>query len=265
MVRLFQLIASLVVALLVFASQLFAQDVLTGRVIYEETVKMDIQLPPGMESMKDQFPKSRTTRRMLLVQGEELLMRDAPATETDDEEPGEIEFSSGGATIKMDFAGSRDAVERMRFTSLADGQAVEQRDFMGRAFLITEDIEGPAWKLTSEQSSYEGYMTMKATAVIDSMNVVAWFTPEIPVSGGPDTYGGLPGLILVLDVDDGMRTYAARSIELGVEHSEDEWVRPEKGRKVTRAEYDEIVEEKMKEMGAQRRGGGQFIIRSTNN
>lgn len=265
MARLVQYVVSFVVALIFLASQLFAQDALTGRIIYEETLKLDIQLPPGMESMKDQFPSSRTTRRMLLVQGDELLMRDAPASESDEEEPREVTMSSGGATLKMEFSGGQDAVEHMRYTALADEQAVEQRDFMGRAFLITEDLDEPAWKLTSEQSTYEGYMTMKATAVIDSMNVVAWFTPEIPVSGGPDTYGGLPGLILVLDVDDGTRTYAARSIELGVEHSEEEWVRPDKGRRVTRAEYDEIVEEKMKEMGARRRGKGQFIIRSTNN
>ena len=28
------------------------------------------------------------------------------------------------------------------------------------------------------------------------VNVVAWFTPEIPIATGPSWYGGLPGLIL---------------------------------------------------------------------
>ena len=28
------------------------------------------------------------------------------------------------------------------------------------------------------------------------VEVVAWFTPEIPVSSGPSWYQGLPGLIL---------------------------------------------------------------------
>ena len=38
--------------------------------------------------------------------------------------------------------------------------------------------------------------------------------------------------------------------------------KPDKGRKVTREEFDQIVEEKMKEMGAQPgAGGGQMMIR----
>ncbi len=266
MTRLVPFIVSLAATLLFLATQLFAQDVLTGRIIYDETVKMDIQLPPGMESMKDQIPSSRTTQRMLLVRGDELLMRDAPEPEDAEEESGDIVMSGGGATFVMRVGGGGgEAVERIRHTSLADMTAVEQRDFMGRAFLITEEVHEPAWQLTSEQSMYEGYLTMKATTVIDSTNVVAWFTPEIPVSGGPGTYGGLPGLILVLDVDDGKRTYAARSIELGVSLPDGEWVRPDDGKKVTRAEYNKIVEEKMKEMGAQRRGGGTVIFGNSNN
>ncbi|PIQ63754.1 MAG: hypothetical protein COV99_01620 [Bacteroidetes bacterium CG12_big_fil_rev_8_21_14_0_65_60_17] len=264
MTRVVQIVVSLLVTLILLATQLFAQDGRTGRIIYEETVQLDFQLPPGMESMRDQMPSSRTNRRMLLLRGDELVMRDAPPSDEDEEESGDIEISSGGATIRMQMASGGEAVERIRHTSLSDMTAVEQRDFMGRAFLITESVETPAWRLTSEQSTYEGYLTLKATATVDSMEVVAWFTPEIPVSGGPASWAGLPGLILVLDIDGGERTWAARSIELDVPLGKDEWVRPEKGKKVTRAEYDDIVEERMKEMGARRRGGNGFIFRSGN-
>ena len=34
------------------------------------------------------------------------------------------------------------------------------------------------------------------------VEVVAWFTPEIPVSSGPSWYQGLPGLILEVSDDD---------------------------------------------------------------
>ena len=33
------------------------------------------------------------------------------------------------------------------------------------------------------------------------VNVVAWFTPEIPIATGPSRYGGLPGLILEVSDD----------------------------------------------------------------
>ena len=39
----------------------------------------------------------------------------------------------------------------------------------------------------------------------DSIKVDVWFTPEVPVSSGPAGYGGLPGLIVFVDVNEGKK------------------------------------------------------------
>ncbi|WP_332911473.1 GLPGLI family protein [Algoriphagus boritolerans] len=48
--------------------------------------------------------------------------------------------------------------------------------------------------------------------VKDTIRVTAWFTPEIPVSHGPESYFGLPGLIL--EVQNQGRTLICEKIEL---------------------------------------------------
>ena len=35
-----------------------------------------------------------------------------------------------------------------------------------------------------------------------TVNITAWFTPQIPVSTGPAKHGGLPGLILEVNTDN---------------------------------------------------------------
>jgi len=71
-------------------------------------------------------------------------------------------------------------------------------------------------------------------------------------------------MILVVNIDDGAKTYTATAIDLGTSVAES-LTRPEGGRAVSREEFDEIVEEKMKEMGAVRgrhgSGGSRVIIR----
>jgi GLPGLI family protein len=80
--------------------------------------------------------------------------------------------------------------------------------------------------------------------------VTAWFTPVIPVASGPLKFIGLPGLVLAAEIDGGKTVFNAKSIEL-TPVDQAHMVKPDKGKKVTDTEYKAIVDEKMKEMGAQ--------------
>ncbi|MDC7998705.1 GLPGLI family protein [Gilvibacter sediminis] len=75
--------------------------------------------------------------------------------------------------------------------------------------------------------------------------VTAWYTPMIPVKHGPGEYGGLPGLILELNVY--RTTILCSKIVMNPEDTI-EIKAPSKGKKVTREEYQSIVAEKMEEM-----------------
>ena len=81
---------------------------------------------------------------------------------------------------------------------------------------------------------------------MDTLQVTVWFTPEIPVSHGPENYYGLPGLIL--EVQNQGRTLICEKIELNPSADPVEIVKPKKGKVITQAEFKTIQEEGMKQM-----------------
>ena len=101
--------------------------------------------------------------------------------------------------------------------NLDDGTYTNHYKFLTRDFLVAGELREPAWKLTGEEGMLLDRQVMKATATMDTVSVEAWFAPEIPAPFGPDNYGGLPGLILMLSVDDGSKLYEATSITLDTE------------------------------------------------
>ena len=88
----------------------------------------------------------------------------------------------------------------------------------------------------------------------EMVEVVAWYSPMIPVSQGPTEYWGLPGLILELSA--GNTTMLCSKIVMNPEEKI-EIKRPTKGEVVTKKEYNEIITGKMQEMRDNRgRGSG---------
>ena len=223
-----------------------------GSITYERVVKIEIDLPPEMESMRAQIPTENKSSLVLYFNEMESLMKAAPKEESTDA----AEIRGNGMMFRM----GRSEAENETYMNLDEGSVTEKRDFMGRTFLIGGEQPTYAWKLTGEQSEYMGYAVQRATAVRDSTTIEAWFSPDIPVSAGPELFTGLPGMILVLSMNDGKMQYAAKTINLdGVEDGSIK--APKDGKKVSRAEFDQIMEEKMKEMQAQLGGKGGSTFR----
>jgi GLPGLI family protein len=133
------------------------------------------------------------------------------------------------------------------YVNYEDGTAKDAREFMGREFLITGDQPTYAWKLAGERSEFLGFAVQRATAEQDSTSIEAWFTTEIPIPGGPGPYGGLPGMILAVSVDDGQTVYSATEVNLGAPEA-GAIKAPEDGSEVSRDEYEAIVAEKLEEL-----------------
>jgi GLPGLI family protein len=121
----------------------------------------------------------------------------------------------------------------------------EQVGFMMRDFLMEAEIDRQAWKLTNRVVKVHGYTCMAAERKEGEKSVTAWFTSEIPVHVGPDRYFGLPGLILVVEVD-GETVYMATSVTLA-RPEDDSLAELEDGKKISEREFDIIVEEKVLE------------------
>ncbi|WP_299767321.1 GLPGLI family protein [uncultured Dokdonia sp.] len=139
--------------------------------------------------------------------------------------------------------------------------------------VATRDIEQNIWSRmgrrarNAQKAREKEDDTLKTASTEDKVaekpepkteTIVAWYTPMIPASHGPDDFGGLPGLILELSTNN--TTMLCTKVVLNPKEEIVIEV-PEKGKEVTREEYRKIVDEKAKEMserygGGNRRGGG---------
>lgn len=188
--------------------------------------------------------------------------------------------SSGGMQIVIN-QGSQD---RVLYKNIAEQTYEQEQDIMGKEFLIKDVLEPAEWELTGETKKIGDYTAQKATYtrivdsqrfstgmtemenVKDTIQVTAWFTPEIPVPHGPENLFGLPGLIL--EVQNIGRTLICQKIELNPSAEPVAIVRPKRGKEVTREEFRALQEEGMKQMMNRYQGkpgdGNQFTIRIGN-
>ena len=79
---------------------------------------------------------------------------------------------------------------------------------------------------------------------VEVTQVEAWYTPQIPVRHGPSDYWGLPGLIL--EVSAGDTTMLCTKIVLNP-NEKTEIKAPRKGDVLAKAEYQDLIQNKMLE------------------
>lgn len=83
------------------------------------------------------------------------------------------------------------------FTDLNTLSSITQKTVFEETFLVKDNVRKITWKITDETREIAGYPCRRANAlVMDSIYVVAFYTDKIPVSGGPESFTGLPGMIL---------------------------------------------------------------------
>jgi GLPGLI family protein len=198
----------------------------------------------------------------------------------------------GGGRNWGNFMGT--AMGGEKYKNLKDSQWIEQRDMMGKMFLIKDSIQQMKWKITGETRQIGQYQAIKAVGykVNNEMDwssfrrkggttdadkkkdslalaegkldevfeqdpgvqVTAWFTPQIPVQHGPAEYSGLPGLIL--EVSAGNTVLLCNKIVVNPDEKED--IAPaDKGKETTEVEYNFLFKAKMEEMSQRFRGRGR--------
>ena len=89
------------------------------------------------------------------------------------------------------------------------------KSIFDQTFLISDSLANIEWKISDEMRTIAGMECRKAVArICDSVYVVAFYTDEIPVSGGPESFQGLPGMILGLAIPRLHTTWFATKIQL---------------------------------------------------
>jgi GLPGLI family protein len=156
-----------------------------------------------------------------------------------------------------------------QYKNIKTNTLFQSQEFYGKKFLVKDNLLTINWEMSSETKQIGQYTSFKATAMIPSSQlswydfswaelsednkegavnmtkVVAWYSPQIPVSQGPLEYWGLPGLILEVSV--GNTTMLCSKIIMNPKEKE-VIEAPEKGKEVTKLEYKEIISGKMQEM-----------------
>ncbi|MCL1974392.1 MAG: GLPGLI family protein [Bacteroidetes bacterium] len=247
-------------------------------VMYEETTS--VQLPSNFNqiensqiraaienSMKDRNMVQSKTAKLLVNNGVSVY-KTGTSERQDREEMAEKEGNtnmSGSITRQINTT-----TPYLVYKNHLDRLMQSQANVGGKEYLIEEPLTEIKWKVGRKKRNISGYNCIEATAkTANGAPITAWYTPDIPISDGPSSYWGLPGLILFIDINDGMRVFSCTSIEqandlLSIEA-------PSAGEKMSKAQYDKMIADHIQRMqenvrvergeNSIRRNGTMTIIR----
>ena len=183
-----------------------------------------------------------------------------------EEEKLEVDDGRGGFNWMAQYMG--DNIGKL-YKNNSDNISVNETEFMGRFFLLTDSLNQNKWKMSGESKKIGQYTCYKASYIkkveekafsfsnwnqsnqapkkkkFRDVEVVAWFTPEIPISSGPAFYGGLPGLIMEV-TDDKTKILCTKIIMNPKEKSKIK--RPKKGKIINTPDFLVLQDKKRIEM-----------------
>lgn len=225
-------------------------DAQSGTITYTRVITVDVEVPGEMAEARDRFMEARERSFLLHFTPSASLMLPAPEDDGAESPPAVFRMTNGNLDAVADMVESVSASQENVLTHAYTGP---ERASAVRVLALFEEIvrvDAPPeieWVVTNDQRTRQGFPVTRATAQVDGGEIVAWFTPDIPVQGGPALYGGLPGMILVLALNGGDTIYGATAVSL--EGVEDEVAPPaDEGRAMSREEYRSFVADQVRDM-----------------
>ncbi len=270
-----------------------AQD-FQGRAVYQTKTTMDMGDWGGRE-MSEQQRKQIMDRMKSFLEKTYILTFNKTESIYKEDEKLEAPGAGGGRGCGGAFASS--FTGGPQYKNVKDQQLLQEQEFFGKQFLVKDELKKLDWKMGTETKQIGQYLCFKATAtktvdefdwrsmrrrnsdnntakatdstkttnpledieVPKTIEVVAWYTPQIPVNQGPGEYWGLPGLILEVNAD--RTTILCTKIVLNPADKEEIKI-PSKGKEITQEEYNKTVKEKTEEMremySGRNRGGNRY-------
>ncbi|BFP39970.1 GLPGLI family protein [Flavobacteriaceae bacterium GF1] len=263
------LIAALLGMLCPFA--LNAQE-FTGLATYKTAAKMSITLDSTKTSSAEQ--EMINQRLMKALQKEYELTFNK--TESNWKEVEKLDNGATGAGVEVVMIGMGGGSDGLLYKNTKDKTSLETTDSFGKLFLVSGNLVPYEWEMTSDTKQIGRYTCYKAIAKRETtqirvaevngekeeksekrtQTITAWYTPEIPVTHGPDDYWGLPGLIM--EISNGSRIMVCNKVVLNPKEAIAIEI-PSKGKEVTDEEYEVIMKEQVQKMknryGGERRKG----------
>jgi len=207
-----------------------------GRIEFEKKVNLYAQVDDEDDDtwkdlMKKMMPQFKVTYFDLEFNGNKTL------------------FKPGRENTDNNRIWQQPAEDNTVYTNLADSISIAQKNVFEQTFLLHDSTRKIRWKITDETRNIAGFNCRRANAlVMDSIYVVAYYTDQITTTGGPESFNGLPGMILGLALPHEHITWFATKVY--TENVTDtQLIPPTKGKKTTSSALLITLQDLMKDWG----------------
>ena len=252
----------------------FSKTIFSDKLEVEDSESKE-EMDPAMEKAFQEALKAASEKSYLLT------FNKAECVYEEEQQLEKPKAASGEMQISVSISSS----EGKKYINAKNKTSSIEDAILGKEFLIVEPIEKPDWELVDESKKIGDYTCYKAKLVVpvsekqkkeyeeflkkeeikpslfkmqepkDKM-ITAWYTPEIPVSFGPNNYWGLPGLIL--EINEPELIILCSKVVLNTKGATIK--APNKGKKVSQKEFDTIQKKKYDSM---KNDDGVIIFQTT--
>jgi GLPGLI family protein len=237
--------------LLFFSSTLFAQHAhftTSGTIEFEKKVNMyaiiqrminkdnEAFFAPIFDTYKKGQPQFKTFKSTLSFANNKVLFT-----------PVEEETVTGNFLTNNPIASQNNTI----YSDLDSKTGVFQKKVFDGLFLVKDSTRKIKWKITDETREIAGYTCRRANALmLDSIYVVAFYTTQIPVSGGPESFNGLPGMILGVALPhENLSWFATKVTDMTL--APNAVVPPKKGKPVDNKGFKAVLQAAFKDWGSE--------------
>jgi GLPGLI family protein len=100
------------------------------------------------------------------------------------------------------------------YQNLNDSTLEQEFSFWGTKVYMKDTVKERNWVITGNKREIAGYKCRQAMwEANDSTKIYAWYADELIASFGPETFNGLPGIMLGLAIEDGGVVYFAKEVK----------------------------------------------------
>lgn len=194
------------------------------RKTYVKKVLLEVETDPQDASWLNQLPDYRLEYFNLTISGNQSIYQ--PGREYDSKMP---EWMSKGVTSTV-------------YANYDSGVFLCAKQILDQNYYIADSLPKIQWKYTNDTRTIAGYNCRRVTGrICDSLFIVAYYAEEILLQGGPETFNGLPGLILGVVVPRMHISWYATKVEIA--NTNEEPVPPKPTRKQKQIKLREMLKE----------------------
>lgn len=237
----------------------------TGKAVYKTSQKSNFSMQNDKGNVDEKLQEQIRQRIQKMNQKTFVLNFNKISSTYKEEEKLDNPKSntSGVRVVSLNFGGNGGG--SILYKNLQEKRYAHKTEIQGKIFLVKDEIKKHDWELTSETKNIGNYTCYKATYSYNSTEkkisfndgdtkeekvkqkktITAWYTPQIPISNGPENYHGLPGLIL--EINDGKKVMVCTEIQINPKKTI-KITEPTKGKKVDQKTFTAIKIKKQKEL-----------------